>query len=409
MFSNELKNLVISDTSKKYEEINKKILKFSKIYFYLLQNSSPQLIQIEKAININSKNFGEIKITQLLANQHSIIKELVRIINEIILEKINNEVIRKLEENSTETFYTCSDLKEEKKVFTNNNSSISSCKSQKNIYVQKIRDENRNKGNNNKCNYKKSNQNKSVDDKLLITKKLNTQKKIIPLNIIAPKTNNEFNGALTFLNISKNNISNSKPYEIYLKQKNENLPKNSINITDIVYKKKTKNKSRSCLKKNNNHISINNTIDEEKMDKIYDNNERLISNISNINEEESSTLPEILNKKKRTIKYRNEKIKKSNYSSSKNDNTHSYAFLNTLGSFSERSEEFKNNRRNKSCIFLRPNLYDSNRYNQIILKFGKHKVYSVPYINNGKINSPSKLTKKYLGIYHKKLNDYLKK
>jgi hypothetical protein len=60
------------------------------------------------------------------------------------------------------------------------------------------------------------------------------------------------------------------------------LPKSPINITDIVYKKKTKNKSRSCLKNNNNHISINYTIDEEKMHTIYDNNERLISNISNI-------------------------------------------------------------------------------------------------------------------------------
>ena len=420
MFSNELKNLVISDKSKKYEEINKKIIKFSKIYFYLLQNYSPQLFQIDKVINF--KNFGEIKITQLLENQHNIIKELVRIINEIIIEKINSEVIKKLEENSTETFCTCSEPIEEKRLYTNNNSSVSSYKS-KNIYIQNIRNENKNKENN---SIKKNNPNKSVDHNI-ITKKITNQRKIIPLNIITPKTNYEFNGALTFLNINNNKISDSKPYEIYLNKKKEIYPKNPVNVFDIVYKKKIKNKnknkscmknkSKSCVNHNDNYLcrnflNSNYTIDEEKIEKNYDNNERQISIITNM-EEESSTLPEMLNKKKKSIKYRNEKIANKNRKNDipfKNENNRSYVIFNTLSNFTERSEGFNYHKRNNTSFnFFRPKNFSFNKYDQIILKLAKHKVYSVPYINNGKINSPSKLTKNILGAYYKKLKDYNKK
>jgi hypothetical protein len=93
MYVNELKSFVISDTSQKYEEINKKIIKFSKIYFTLSKNNPSQL---NKNQNINN----EINIKQLLDNQHNIIKELVKIINDILIEKINSEVVKKLEGQS---------------------------------------------------------------------------------------------------------------------------------------------------------------------------------------------------------------------------------------------------------------------------------------------------------------------
>ena len=42
------------------------------------------------------------------------------------------------------------------------------------------------------------------------------------------------------------------------------------------------------------------------------------------------------------------------------------------------------------------------------MKFTKTKIYSTPYINNGKINSPSKLAKEILNSSYYKLNKYNK-
>ena len=196
MLSNELKYLVISDTTKKYEEINKKILKFSKIYFYLMKNYSLQLIQIEKLF-INNNNSGDINIIKLIENQHKIIKELVKIINDTLLEKINTEVIKKLEKKSLEPFY---DPSAQKKIVKNKNLNIMSNSNhfskKPKFYVHNNKKENIYPGNSNL----KNNLNKSVDDNL-ISKKLLNQQKIIPLNIITPKTNNEFNGTLSYFNI----------------------------------------------------------------------------------------------------------------------------------------------------------------------------------------------------------------
>ena len=81
---NNLKYYVISDISQKYDDINKKIINFTKLYFYTMKNHSYQIIQIENKLNeYNIK--GEVKIKQLLENQQNIIKELIKIIP--IMEK----------------------------------------------------------------------------------------------------------------------------------------------------------------------------------------------------------------------------------------------------------------------------------------------------------------------------------
>ena len=227
MYVNELKSFVISDTSQKYEEINKKIIKFSKIYFTLSKNNSSQL---NKNQNINN----EINIKQLLDNQHNIIKELVKIINDILIEKINSEVVKKLEGQS----FDISDEPLEQKSNTTNICSVSNYSIDKPYYKQynikeKLCEPINNKKNiinnknniinnknninsiinNNKKSVKriKNNLNKSVDENL-IAKKLLNQKKIIPLNIITPRTDNEFSGALSFLNININNKVNNYNY-----------------------------------------------------------------------------------------------------------------------------------------------------------------------------------------------------
>ncbi len=90
----------------------------------------------------------------------------------------------------------------------------------------------------------------------------------------------------------------------------------------------------------------------------------------------------------------------------KNENNRSYVIFNTLSNFTERSEGFNYHKRNTSFNFFRPKNFSFNKYDQIILKLAKHKVYSVPHINNGKINSPSKFTKQILSNSYRKIKKY---
>ena len=94
---NDLKYYVISDITQKYNDINKKIIKFTKLYFYTKKNHSYQITQIENKLNeYNIK--GKVKLKQLLENQQNIIKELIKIINNI-LKDIRNHENNKINEN----------------------------------------------------------------------------------------------------------------------------------------------------------------------------------------------------------------------------------------------------------------------------------------------------------------------
>ena len=419
MFSNDFKYFVISDTTQKYEEINKKILKFTKIYFNLTKNYYTQLIQIENKIN-NYNNFGEIKITQLIENQHKIIKELVKIINDIFLEKINSEVIKKLEGKSLNTRY---EPLTQKKIIMNKNLDIfshSNYFSKTSNYIQnnkkeKIYKDNNYIKNNIIKNNIKNNLNKKIDDNL-ISRKLNDQKKIIPINIITPRTNNEFNGAISFLNINSNNIINNfKSSDKYSYKKIEYSPIKTISNFD---------NNKSLLKHNNiNNISYymntNYTIDEEKTDN-YSTNERQITIISNNNDEDdNSTLPDMLTLRKKRIKYRspNTKPSEKNLNNNRNYNKHftpSKSELHIkipptsfLSSFNKNSEDCHYNKRsNTSFNFFKSNLCNMDKEKGNLLKVVKTRMYSVPYINNGKINTKSRLTKEILNTSYKKLNKF---
>ena len=79
----ELKNYIILDNTNKYNEINQKIIKESKIYFKIMKNHSFQITQIENKLNeYNIKNNVSIKL--LLQNQQNIIKDLIIIINNLL-------------------------------------------------------------------------------------------------------------------------------------------------------------------------------------------------------------------------------------------------------------------------------------------------------------------------------------
>ena len=417
MYTNELKYFVISDTTQKYEEINKKIITISKIYFYITQKYSYQLNQIEYKINNNNDN--DINIKQLLDNQHNIIKELVKIINNILIEKINNEVIHKLEGQQFDI--SNEPIKQKNKsrnisqpIYIQNNIS-------EKVYMQNKKS-NKNIKNNGVKKGIKNNFNKSVDENL-IAKKLLNQKKIIPLNIITPKTGIEFNGALSFLKNNKNNkVNNYKPYKQISKEKIEKSPINLVS--------KSSNKqeilNQNSLKNNNNNISFfmnnNYTIDEEKNDNYSRNNDRQYIVMTNNNLDEE--LPEVLNRRKQKIKYRNGYIyssdrdifrnKSLNYIPSKSEhylNTNS-SFLNfTLSNSTERYTDFSSKKRsNTSLNFFKSNLINIlSKDNKYVIKSNKSKVYSIPYINNGKIITPTKYTKDIYNNSYKKLNHYQKK
>ena len=446
MYVNELKSFVISDTSQKYEEINKKIIKFSKIYFALSKSNSSQL-------NKNQNDNNEINIKQLLDNQHNIIKELVKIINDILIEKINSEVVKKLEGQS----FDISDEPLEQKSNTTNICSMSNYSIDKPYYKQyNIKEKlcepinnknsiinNKNNINNININKKtikriKNNLNKSVDENL-IAKKLLNQKKIIPLNIITPRTDNEFSGALSFLNININNkVNNYKPYKKFTNYKIEppstkKVIKSYMNNLDI-----SKNNPHIRTNNNNNILSshyMNNnyTIDEEKLDKNSGNNEGQTS-ITSHNNLEDENFPEAFNKRKQKIKYRMgyshsgdkdnrniyhlnnlNKIKTLNNINSKADyylNTNS-SFPNFNGSNStERLDNipYYHQRSNTAFNFFKSNFNNLlNKDNKFLLKSSKSTLYSIPYINNGKVIKPSRFTKEIYNNSYLKITKYQKK
>ena len=445
---NELKSFVISDTSQKYEEINKKIIKFSKIYFALSKSNSSQF-------NKNRNDNNEINIKQLLDNQHNIIKELVKIINDILIEKINSEVVKKIEGQS----FDISDEPLEQKSNTTNICSVSNYSIDKPYYKQyNIKEKlcepinnknsiinkknNINNINNNKKSIKriKNNLNKSVDENL-IAKKLLNQKKIIPLNIITPRTDNEFSGALSFLNININNkVNNYKPYKKFTNYKIEppstkKVIKSYMNNLDI-----SKNNPHIRTNNNNNnnilsshYMNNNYTIDEEKLDKNSGNNEGQTS-ITSHNNLEDENFPEAFNKRKQKIKYRMgnshsgdkdnrniyhlnnlNKIKTLNNINSKVDyylNTNS-SFPNFNGSNStERLDNipYHHQRSNTAFNFFKSNFNNLlNKDNKFLLKSSKSTLYSIPYINNGKVIKPSRFTKEIYNNSYLKITKYQKK
>ena len=393
MFSNELKFFVISDMSQKYDEINKNLLKITNLYYFLIKNYSSKLAQIEKL-------FNDINIKQLLENQNHLIRELVKIINNLLIEKINTEMIRKYEEESIETVDESFNQKS-KNIITNKNLDMFA-KQNKN-YSKKAK---KSKVNNNINNSKIENNN-------LISKKINNQKEIIPLNIISPKTYREYNGTLSFFNININNNSNIKTYEPHPKKAKNKLSSKSCNNLKMMH--------NNILSKNNNfnniYCNMNNTytIDEEGNDDYNSGNNEDKNSVNNNYDNENYSMLEMSDNKKQKREYthgNNSEIdyKRNFHKIPIKSEIYFKSFPNILkDSFNNDKEDFSYKKRcHTTENFFKSNLYNLNR-NNLFRKFSKKEIYSVPYFYNGKINSPSKLTKKIYNSSYKKLSNYTKK
>ena len=482
---NDLKYYVISDSSQKYDEINQRIIKFTKLYFFTMKNHSYQISQIENKINEYNVN-GEVKIKQLLENQQNIIKELIKLINNFLLEKRNNEVVKKLEDQmKMDKFEKMEkiekiDINENnlplkiKNIITHNNvhsfvpSHYSLVKSgyNKNSFNVKERISINNSIENTKnpsANESiRSNYNKSTDDRIS-NKKILNQKKIIPLNVIAPKSGVEFNGALSFLNIKSSKQKGKK--KIFRKFLNKDMNHTGNNTTKPAKKKIFKSMSTSevtssnkpnIISKSNLYLKINNinnkannhynphyynmnnnyTIDEEKNDDIekvpsikQTINERQISISSNNANDNYGNLPHIFTKRKKRIKYRScsggrvlcteREIKRSmvRVKSAKEIPLKTDFFLHTNSSFppytltnySTDKVDFPFNRRCNSTLNFFTGQHNFRIGESKSLKKFENEIFSAPYINNGKRIIPTKVTKGVLNSSYKILNKYEQK
>ena len=421
----DLKYYIISDITQKYDEINKKIIKFTKLYFNTMKNHSYQISQIENKLNeYNIK--GEVKIKQLLENQQSIIKDLIKIINNILAKIRSDETT-----NKNEDFMPL----KQKNIIMNNN-----------LHIFALPNYNINKINYTKNSIKEHKDgivrirvNNSVDEKKNHKIILN-QKKIITLNITEQKNGNENKDNNNSL---KQKNKQKKYFEKYINKERNKDPKilknkifKSKSNSEISYKPKQLNKNLYLKTNNinnttnitNNNYYNNYTIDEERNDNI--------EGISFINDRQSSVScdindnHDILQRKKR-IKYREKRgknlltdnngknlfrVKSAKEIPIKNEfylNYNScfpFYFYNITSSSVDKNSEYSFNKRSNSSLSLfSGNLNNIIKENKKAIKKFENEIYSIPYINNGKRIIPSRYTKEVLNNSYKILNKYNKK
>ena len=199
---NDLKTQIIIDNKKRYEYINQRIIQVDKLYFKTMKNHSFQITQIENKINeYNIKS--NIKIKQLLQNQQNLIKDLIKIINQILLHKEIAETTSTGNENISSISSIRPDSKiNNKKNFQNMKKDIpliNSCAKNKMLNCEK--------GKLNKNNYpKKANNNKPINSNNRNQNNRNNKinelnkNKFISLNIVSLKSINDLKNSSDIFN-----------------------------------------------------------------------------------------------------------------------------------------------------------------------------------------------------------------
>ena len=395
---NELKYYAITDVMQRYDDLNKKILNISKLYYSIMKNHSFQIVQIENKLNEYNRK-GEVKIRFLLEKQQNIIKELIQIINHILFEKKNNKISKKIEVKLKKEI---NPIKSKNILTTNNNSHIFS---QPHYFLDKL-NKSKNKIKEKKIKLSESAKNISLNEVLInhITKSvedkdnknnIKPKDKIVPLNVIAPKNGSEFNGTLSILDIKTPNINNKKHiYGKYLNKENVDINKSNLYL-------KTSNISNKIPSFINNN---NYTIDEEKNDISLNERQNSVSSVNVI--ENYGDLPNIFTKRKKRIKYRGGKImlldnnkniirakspkgilNKSDLYISINPSNSDYT-LNNFNCSSVRNGVSSCKRSKKSSFNILNTSMDSKS-----IKKTDNDTCSGPFINNGKKKFPTRLMK----------------
>ena len=462
---NDLKYFVISDAGEKFMEMNQKIVKFTKLYYYTIKNHSYQIVQIENKINeYNIK--GKVKIKELLESQQQIIRELINLINNMLQEKRGNGIVKKIEpkkiKNGNKDFFP---LKQKKGqdilnyvdmsnyVESKDDHQTKKCENEKKENFAEIKDNGIGNGktfclNETKNHYMSG----SVDEKNPPKIVLN-QKKFVGLNTLSNNPGLKLNSPLLSLNINplkqKNNKTIirkfiNKEKEKVIKTEKHSLYK-SMSLSKIPHKWKINNKSIPCLKTSNisNSKSINelyrnknHSMEDEKRDLTegVSLNEGRQNSIGSSNKNDNNgSIPHLLTKRKKRIKYRVEgriekpllteknkdfKAKRMAKSQSakempiKTECTQNYnsSFRNfTLTTSSVTGELPYCNRSNSVVCFYNGTLDNLIIENNKSVRRIESEICSIPYINNCKTIIPSRYTKEVLNRSYRILNNYEKK
>lgn len=422
---NDLKYYIIKDNTKKYDEINLKIMNLAKTYFKTMKNHSFQITQIENKLNeYNIKS--NIKIKQLMQNQQLLIKELINIINNILLKK-----------TSPEDILLGNDNKSEKCSIENNKTQSKTINNLKTNFPTKIilikdSDVNEEKEKINMKKYlktlTKNNQNNSIDrnhNNKSCRTKISNKNKMIPLTINSLKTiddmtnNSELNNMKYFVNnknkygkkiLNKQQIKKEieLSYKKLIKSKSTSeISNKSKKISNTSYSKTTNQMNN--YKNNPGYSNGNYTIDEERnINSLNSDHERQTSGYNRTAYNDGS-LPNLLSKPNETkkIKYRIVKgipLKEEFYLI----NNYTFTNFNITNTSLHKSADNFCSRNNHPIIFLNTNINNVNnllRNNSSVKKIRK-KVYSIPYINNGIQIFPNRYTKEVLNSSYKILNKY---
>ena len=421
--NNDLKNYIIFDNTKKYDEINEKVMKLTKTYFKTMKNHSFQISQIENKLNeYNIKN--KIQIKKLLQNQQNLIKELIVIINQMLSYKSTNDTnsfkSKNISENSSslnkKNKNTCNKTIKNLKTNAPNNNSISKSSRQEKLNIKEyIKKADIYVNNNYIERNKKAGINKNNSSN-------NPKDKIPSLNISSLKSLNDIKFNPNSINIkylNKNNKNLDKAFfkKLQIKDNSDVTNKklyNSISVSDIQNNQKSNNrpiylKTSSYDNTCATNLKNNYTIDEERNNISYNyENDRQTS--GNNRKNNYGSLPNLLFQQKnlKKVKYRSVKtvpLKEEYYL------INNYTFTNfniTNNSSSLQSIDKSYNRSNSSLI-----LYNSNLINflgkNLSLKHIKNNLYSIPYGSNRIHIIPSRFTKEFLSGSYKIVNKYKSK
>ena len=415
---NDLKSYVIYDNTKKYDEINQKIIEEAKIYYKTMKNNSFQITQIENKLNeYNMKS--SIKIKQLLQKQQNIIKELVNIINQLLSSKITtcNSTIKNNNRNNNNIL---KDKKNENvKNINNFKLDIHLCNSLDKNQILKFKNE--------KINIKKYFKNKNFNKALnSVDRNMNkrnnknniTNKNIISLSNSSIKSLNDIKNS-NCINIKYIGDKNNKFEKKYLNKlkikkeielSNKKLIK-SVSSSEISNKSKLKSTNLS-IKLNCNSdsdpLNRNYTIDEEGNNLSFNYEQERQPSLYNRTEIDGS-LPNLLTKPKiiKHMKYRSSKkfpLKEEYYL------INNYTFTNYNITNSSSNKTVGNlNKRNSSLTFLNTKMNKLFRNNNNSMRKLEKQIYSMPYINNGIQIIPTRITKEILSNSYKVLNKYKNK
>ena len=418
---NDLNSYIIFGNSKRYDDINQRIIQEAKTYHKIMKNHSYQLTQLENKLNeYNMKN--RIKIKQLLQKQQDLIKELINIINQLLSSKLptnNNSLRNYIENDSTKT----KDKKNKNyKNFNNFKLDIHLCNSIDKNKISNIKNE--------KINIKKYIKNKNLNKSLnSVDRNMNkrnnnnkntTNKSIISLSISSLKSLNESKNNQKCINIKCFDDKNNKFKKKYLNKQqikkeielsNKKLIK-SVSSSEISNKSKNKNNNiylKINCTSNSDPNNRNYTIDEEGNNISFNYEQERQPSLYNRTEIDGS-LPNLLFKPKiiKHMKYRSAKkipLKEEFYLI----NNYTFTNYNITNSSSNKTTANLNNRNNGSLTFLNTKINKLIRNNPNSKRKLEKQIYSIPYINNGIQINPTRITKEVLSSSYKVLNKYKNK